>query len=297
MRVSRPSAGHFDPLIGMQIYIGRFAPTPSGALHFGSLVAALGSWLDARSAEGLWLLRIDDLDTPRVKPGAESKILRQLHEHGLNWDAPIRRQSEHVGEYESALTRLRSQGRLYACQCTRAQLAAAATVEDDESTEPPYPGTCRDLGLPDSGAALRFRTPDPSGRGDFVVRRRDGRPSYQLACAVDEAAQGITDVVRGSDLASSAMRQIQLMHALDLPVPRYRHLPLVLDASGRKLGKRNESRPLEGAGAQANLVAALTVLGQEVPPGAGTLDLAALLHASARAWNPDRIPASPHKNA
>ncbi|THD05312.1 tRNA glutamyl-Q(34) synthetase GluQRS [Panacagrimonas perspica] len=278
----------------MTRYVGRFAPTPSGALHFGSLVTALGSWLDARASGGSWLLRIDDLDTARVKAGADAQILHQLDEHGLNWDGIPRRQSEHLAEYQDAVERLQKVGLLYACRCTRAQLAAMIPQGQDDP-EPIYPGTCRDAGLPDRDAALRFRVPSGSPISDFVVRRRDGAPAYQLACAVDEAAQGITDVVRGADLMSSGIRQQLLMQALGLPIPRYRHLPLVLDPSGRKLGKRNESRPLEAAEASANVAAALAVLGQAVPVEAQRLPVSDLTRAAIDRWRPDQIPSTPHK--
>ena len=274
----------------MPIYVGRFAPTPSGALHFGSLVTALGSYLDARSVGGRWLLRLDDLDAPRVRTGAMETILRQLHDHGLNWDGPVRRQSEHLPEYREALRRLTAGDRLYACKCSRAQLAALAGNGEDEAA---YPGTCRHAGLPEAGAALRFRVDASRGLSDFVVRRRDGVPSYQLACAVDEAASGVTDVVRGADLASSAARQALLLEALGLPVPRYRHLPLVLDSDGRKLGKRNESRPLEARSASINLQSALRVLGQDAPPESEDMEPARLVEAAAILWRPDRIPEGP----
>lgn len=280
----------------MDPYVGRFAPTPSGALHFGSLVTALGSWLDARSSGGRWKLRIDDLDLPRVKPGAESQILRQLDDHGLNWDGAIRRQSEHVADYRAALDVLRRRGSLYACRCTRARLAAIGGEGDDG--EPIYPGICREAGYALTDAALRFRSsPGDASVGDFVVCRRDGTPAYQLACAVDEAAQGITDVVRGADLVASGRRQIQLTQALGLPTPRYRYLPLVLDAEGRKLGKRNEARPLESRDAAQNLRLALVVLGQPLPSDAEGIDKASLLAAATRAWRVDRIPEASYKFA
>ena len=280
----------------MSTYVGRFAPTPSGALHFGSLVTALGSWLDARASGGRWLLRIDDLDRPRVRAGAEDAILQQLDDHALNWDGPVRRQSEHVAEYRHSLDRLHRDGHLYACRCTRAQLASRA-VDGDEDAEPAYPGTCRDAGWPKQDAALRYRVGSHVASGDFVVQRRDGTPAYQLACAIDEAAQGITDVVRGADLVSSAARQSALMHALDLPVPRYRHLPLVLDREGRKLGKRNESKPLEAASAASNLLAALSVLGQDVPGEWLGLRPVDLVETASQGWRRDRIPSGPVKTA
>lgn len=280
----------------MSSYVGRFAPTPSGALHFGSLVTALGSCLDARASKGRWLLRIDDLDRPRVKPESEEIILRQLDDHGLNWDGPLRRQSEHVDEYRDALDKLRRGGHLYACRCTRAQLAVRP-VDADEDGEPVYAGTCRESGWPEQDAALRYRVDMTSGTGDFVVRRRDGVPAYQLACAVDEAAQKITHVVRGADLASSAERQSELMRALGLPVPRYLHLPLLLDPDGRKLGKRNESKPIEAASATENLLTALRLLGQPLPEGGPGLQPRAIIAAAAAGWRPDLVPAGPIKPA
>lgn len=285
--------------------VGRFAPTPSGPLHLGSLLTALGSWLSARAAGGRWLLRIDDLDTPRVQRGAESTILRQLEAHGLFWDGAIRRQSAHVDEYAAALAQLRAQDRLYACTCTRAQLQQAADGEDAV-----YPGTCRAAGRETSRAATRFAVGagtlviDDLGRGrisrrlerevgDFVVRRRDGQFAYQLACAVDEAAQGVTEVVRGADLTGSTFRQVHLMQALSLPVPRYRHLPLVVGADGRKLSKQNEAVALDPADAAQNLRVALRLLGQ--PNDATSTAPAAMLDTAVRAWNPALIPSEPQE--
>lgn len=283
--------------------VGRFAPTPSGPLHLGSLLTALGSWLSARAAGGRWMLRIDDLDTPRVQPSAESTILRQLDAHGLHWDGAIRRQSQHLDEYAAALTRLRDQGRVYACTCTRAQLQQAAGGEDAV-----YPGTCREAGRDTGGAALRFAVgtgelvvnDEGLGRltrrlerevGDFVVRRRDGQFAYQLTCAVDEAAEGVTEVVRGADLIDSTFRQVQLLHALGLPVARYRHLPLVLGPDGRKLSKQNGAEPLDLDRVAQNLLVALRLLGQ--PRVEPTADPAAILEAAVRAWDPTRIPIQP----
>lgn len=281
----------------MSPYAGRFAPTPSGALHLGSLVTALGSWLDARARGGRWSLRIDDLDRPRVRPGAEDEIVRQLEAHGLDWDGPIRRQSEHVADYEAALDQLRAGGRVYACRCTRAELARLPSSGDpNEETEAAYPGTCRDAGWSDVDASLRVRldTADQDDvGGDFVVRRRDGQIGYQLACAVDEHAMAITDVVRGADLVQSGRRQRWLLQQLGLPIPRYRHLPLVLAPDGRKLSKRNESRPLRADEARANLGLALALLGQEEPPAKDAADVQALLRAAVARWVPDRIPSAP----
>jgi glutamyl-Q tRNA(Asp) synthetase len=285
------------PSIGMSPYVGRFAPTPSGALHLGSLVTALGSWLDARAVGGRWALRIDDLDRPRVRAGAEDEILRQLERHGLWWDGPIRRQSAHVDEYEAALEQLRADGRLYACRCTRAQLARLAPVnEAQDEAEAAYPGTCRDAAWPEVDASLRVRVEegaDPELGGDFVVRRRDGQIGYQLACAVDEHALGITDVVRGADLVQSAHRQRWILGKLGLPVPRYRHLPLVLASSGRKLSKSTEAAPLRDDQAMTNLRLALNFLGQPPPNHHTGSDVRSLLHMAVSRWAPERIPSEP----
>lgn len=295
----------------MTAYVGRFAPTPSGPLHLGSLLTALGSYLAARSAGGRWLLRIDDLDTPRVQAGAENTILRQLEAHGLQWDGLPRRQSAHRHEYAQALDRLRQDGLLYACVCTRAQLQQdhAATVD-----EPVYAGHCRELGNAEHDAALRVRV--GGGReqmedrlrgtlrcevdrhiGDFVIRRKDGQFAYQLACVVDEAAQGITNVVRGADLIPSTFRQRWLMRKLGLPVPRYTHLPLLTDGSGRKLSKQNGADALRPNNAAAQLSRALTLLGQHAPDDAAQGQVAEILACAVRNWRPQNVPAGPLKMA
>lgn len=281
----------------MPPYVGRFAPTPSGALHLGSLVAALGSWLDARAAQGRWMLRIDDLDRPRVMPGAEDEILRQLESHGLWWDGPIRRQSEHVPEYLAALDRLRREAILYACRCTRAELARLSLAgEVPDEGEVAYPGTCRDAQWPDIDAALRVRIDGAEIAdvgGDFVVRRRDGQIGYQVACAIDEHALGITDVVRGADLVESGRRQRWILRKLGLTVPRYRHLPLVLTASGRKLSKSTQAAALRPDRASANLRLALLMLGQDVPGEDLAPDIPSLLNLAASRWAPDRVGLEP----
>lgn len=287
----------------MAYRVGRFAPTPSGPLHLGSLLTALGSWLSARAQGGRWLLRFDDLDTPRVRPDAEAAILRQLQAHGLHWDGQPRRQSAHLDSYARALASLQRAGLTYACTCSRAQLLLTADASADE---PVYPGTCRFARHPAEGAALRLRVPaepltvEDLGRGalvrqldreigDFVVRRRDGQFAYQLACAVDEAEQGITEVVRGADLIPSTFRQVHLMGLLDLPAPTYRHLPLVMGADGRKLSKQNDAAPLESGQATRNLREALRRLGQPQPPESLT-EPAALLSYAVGQWDPQRIP-------
>jgi glutamyl-Q tRNA(Asp) synthetase len=251
-------------------YVGRFAPSPTGLLHAGSLVAALASWLDARAHGGRWLVRIEDLDTPRNVSGAAEAILAQLDRCGLRADGAAVRQSQRQALYDAALQRLQAQGRAYPCACSRRDLALAAAApagEGDAPGEGIYPGTCR-AGLAGKAArSIRLRveaiadsgeaTIDWTDRrlgpqrqnvaravGDFVLKRADGITAYQLAVVVDDAAQGITDVVRGEDLADSTARQILLQRLLALPTPRYLHTPLVRSADGTKLSKQTGALPL-----------------------------------------------------
>jgi glutamyl-Q tRNA(Asp) synthetase len=261
-------------------YRGRFAPTPSGPLHLGSLLTATASYLQARSRGGQWLLRIDDLDQARCVPGTDALILRQLEQHGLHWDAAPRYQRQHLDEYRSALETLDRRGRLYACRCTRAQLQRSARPGPDG---PVYPGTCRELGLPHNEYALRLRLAPGQQRfsdpwqggpqirdlqrdvGDFTLRRTDGVIGYQLACAVDEQSQRITEVVRGADLLGSTFRQLQVMAALDDTPPCYRHLPVLQDARGLKLSKQNHAPSLDERQPATNLLRCLRWLGQHPP--------------------------------
>ena len=250
-------------------YRGRFAPSPTGPLHFGSLVAALGSYLDARNRDGEWLVRMEDVDTPRSVPGAADSILRDLDRLGLHWDGEVLVQSARTAIYQEAVDRLRHDGRVYDCGCSRRDL------EDGI-----YPGTCRN-GIPEGRAArsLRLLTDDREvalddriqGRfaqrleseiGDFVVRRADGLHAYHLAVTVDDAAQAITDIVRGADLLDSTPRQIHLQRNLGLPTPRYAHLPVAVNREGMKLSKQTHARPVGGLAAGPLLIAALDFLGQ-----------------------------------
>ncbi len=264
---------------------GRFAPSPTGPLHLGSLVAAVGSWLFARRAGGRWLVRMEDLDNPRVVPGSADEILRALERYGLTWDGDVVYQSRRIALYDDALATLRAKSLVYDCACSRADLQRAASAP--VGREPVYPGTCR-LGLPPGRAAraVRFRAPKTiiafddmvlghieedvfETTGDFVVRRADGVYAYQLAVVVDDAAQGITQVVRGADLLPSTARQIALQQALDLPTPSYAHLPLVVHADGSKLGKRDGALPLPSLDERRvaeTLAFALRFLGVEVVP-------------------------------
>jgi glutamyl-Q tRNA(Asp) synthetase len=265
-------------------YRGRFAPSPTGLLHQGSLLAATGSYLQARSHGGAWLLRIEDLDRTREVPGAADEIQRTLERFGFEWDGPVARQSDRTDLYRAALARLTAAGLIYPCSCSRQELVrrqtADAAKEDGDSF---YPGTCRDgprrAGVP---LALRFRAADgevhftdrlqgtcrqnvASAVGDFVVWRKDGQCAYQLAVVVDDAAQGITEVVRGCDLLSNTARQILLGRALGLRPPGFLHLPLLVEADGRKLAKSRHSVPLAGLNPSRELYAVLQRLRQQPP--------------------------------
>ena len=268
-------------------YIGRFAPSPTGPLHAGSLVAALASWLDARAHGGRWLLRIEDVDTPRCVPGADATIVAQLADCGLHPDEAPLYQSARGALYEAALQQLITQGRAYPCGCTRQDIAlalAAAGHPRERHGELIYPGTCRHGLQGKSARAWRFLTHDGTLHwtdrrlgaqsqdvqqqvGDFALRRADGLWAYQLAVVVDDAAQGVSHVVRGQDLADNTARQIQLQAALGLPTPHYLHTPLVLGANGEKLSKQNGAETLNLSDPLGALNAAATVLG--LPAQAG----------------------------
>ena len=252
-------------------YIGRFAPTPSGHLHFGSLVAALASYLDARSVGGRWLMRMEDLDPPREEPGAQAAILKALESYGFEWDGEMVRQSDRHDAYAEVVNRLFNHGLAYACTCSRKTLAPYHGI---------YPGLCRNAGHDTKDAAIRLRVPELEyhfidrvqgeyrqhlGRevGDFVIRRRDGLYAYQLAVVLDDAWQGITDIVRGADLLDSTPRQLYLQELLGLPQPRYLHIPLITQPDGHKLGKSYRSPPLTADQATPLLLRALRALGQK----------------------------------
>lgn len=266
--------------MGSNGYRGRFAPSPTGPLHFGSLVAAVGSFADARARHGEWLVRMEDLDRPREVPGAGAGILRTLEALGLEWDGAVVHQSARGDAYRDALARLVAAGAVFGCACTRKEIADSSIAGIDGSHV--YPGTCRS-GLPAGRAAraMRARVDDAVidfddavqghvrqalGRdvGDFVLLRADGCFAYQLAVVVDDADQRITDVVRGADLLDSTPRQIFLQRLLGLPTPRYLHLPVATNAAGEKLSKQTLAPPVDGAAAAPALVRALRFLGQPV---------------------------------
>ncbi|MEO5696290.1 MAG: tRNA glutamyl-Q(34) synthetase GluQRS [Burkholderiaceae bacterium] len=270
-------------------YRGRFAPSPTGALHAGSVVAALASWLDARAHRGQWLVRIEDVDGPRCVPGADATILAQLEALGLRPDEPPQWQSRRAGGFEAALDRLASGGWAYPCGCTRADIARAMAQlgrRRERHGDLVYPGTCR-AGLherpvralrmlaastparPQSGLSIAWQDRRLGAQvqdvaetvGDFVLRRADGLWAYQLAVVVDDAHQGITHVVRGEDLADNTPRQIHLQRALGLATPQYLHTPLVLGADGAKLSKQNGAHPIDTSDPLAVLREAGVALG------------------------------------
>jgi glutamyl-Q tRNA(Asp) synthetase len=277
------------------MYVGRFAPSPTGPLHFGSLVAALASWLDARAARGTWLLRIEDLDSPRTQPGAADLMLRCLERLGLAWDGPVLYQSLRAAHYDAALQTL--QRHTYWCGCTRREIADSSLGPAWDGAQI-YPGTCRN-GLPQGKPprALRIRTGNDSLSfqdrvqgaqhqnlqrevGDFVVYRADGQFAYQLAVVVDDMEQGVTDVVRGADLLDSTARQICLQRLLGYATPRYLHVPIAVNAAGEKLSKQTGAQPVDPARREEAIRLALRFLGQSPTPD---------LDEAVANWDPARI--------
>ena len=287
------------------MYRGRFAPSPTGPLHFGSLVAALGSYLDARHNGGQWLVRIEDLDPPREIPGAAAQILDTLEDFGLEWDGEVVYQSQRADLYRDALAELRRTGLCYPCGCTRKEIRKR-TAQRFPTTKAGliYPGTCRRGLQPGRTAAVtRVRTPSQTvtvddglqGRysqllerdcGDFVLLRRDGYFAYQLAVVVDDFEQGVTHVVRGSDLLDSTPRQVYLYQLLRYPVPAHMHLPVAVDDSGQKLSKKTGALPLDAQRRQQILMRVLEFLGQAPPAELATEGLPALLLWAVERWDP-----------
>ncbi len=279
-------------------YVGRFAPTPSGYLHFGSLVAVVASYLDARAVGGRWLVRMEDLDPPREVPGAQQAILETLERYGFEWDGAVERQSERFPAYAAVVEQLLRSGLAYACTCSRKQLEGFAGI---------YPGFCRDAGHAREDAAIRLRVPELEYRfvdrvqgevrqhldrevGDFVIQRRDGLYAYQLAVVLDDAWQGITDIVRGADLLDSTPRQLYLQELLGLSQPRYLHVPLIVQPDGHKLGKSYRSPPLPAEQAAAPLTRALRALGQRSPTELAQASASEALAWGVAHWDATRIP-------
>lgn len=278
-------------------YCGRFAPTPTGPLHFGSLLAAVASYCDARQAGGQWLLRMEDIDPPREMPGAAAIILRQLERYGLFWDGPVLYQSNRTEAYLAAIEQLRRQGQLFWCRCSRSQLAGHAI----------YPGTCRSQQEPLADAAIRLRVPsgvvsfedrifgkqeeDVAAQvGDFVIRRRDGLFAYQLAVVVDDALQGINQVVRGADLLDNTARQLVLQDLLGYSTPGYAHIPLATNRSGEKLSKQNLAKALPEDAPEPVLWEALRTLGQPVPAELRPAPVQEQLSWAVVHWDMARVP-------
>lgn len=278
--------------------IGRFAPSPSGELHFGSLIAALGSYLDARAQHGRWLVRIEDIDPPREVPGAASAILQQLDHYGLHWDGEVLWQSRRHEAYREALSWLQQHRQSYFCRCSRSRI---------QQTGGYYDGHCRDAGYGPENAALRLRQHRPVyqfhdllrgdvvadgalAQEDFIIQRRDGLFAYNLAVVVDDHFQGVTEVVRGADLIAPTVRQIALYEQFSWPAPAWLHLPLALNPDGNKLSKQNHAPPLPTGDPRPTLVNALRFLGQTVSTGWQDLSLSQLLEQAIAVWDRRSIP-------
>ena len=286
----------------MTAYRGRFAPSPTGPLHFGSLVAATASYLDARHAGGEWLVRIEDLDPPREVPGSTDEILATLDALGFQWNESIVKQSERHALYQAALDQLLAAGRAFPCSCSRTELQAAQPPDRDQSDELYYLGWCRNgVRAPGRPLAMRFRIEPGTiafedrlqgpqlaelarDTGDFVIRRRDGLFAYQLAVVVDDAAQNITHVVRGADLLSSTARQIALQGALGLPFSVYAHLPLAIDANGIKLSKSTGAAAVDARQPARELWRTLQFLKQGPPPELRRAPVASLWEWAIENW-------------
>ncbi len=279
-------------------YIGRFAPSPTGPLHLGSLYTALASFLDARQHSGRWLLRIDDLDAPRNMPGAIPAILDCLQRFGLHWDGEIYYQSQHVDAYLNAIGHLQQQEKIYACACSRKRLAAFPGV---------YPGFCRNLRHPDDPQhALRVKTTHEEicfvdrlegptrenlarQHGDFIIKRKDGIIAYQLAVVVDDHIQQVNQVVRGFDLLDSTGRQVFLHHLLDYPLPEYMHVPIIVDCHGDKLSKQTCAQAVDISRPAATLFLLLQWLKQNPPDNLRHATVDEMLHWAIAHWQPQSL--------
>ena len=279
-------------------YIGRFAPSPSGPLHFGSLIAAVGSYLQAKSQQGKWLLRIEDIDTPRVQAGADSAIMRTLEAFGLHWDDAVIYQSQRLARYEQVFNDLQQRHLLYGCQCTRREISLAGGS---------YPGTCADLNLSKAPLAWRLKAAGVStaftdlifasqqidstlAQEDYIVKRRDGLFSYQLVVVIDDLDQQITEVIRGADLLSMTPRQQHLFTLLGQPAPYYGHLPLAVSSPGQKLSKQNHASALAQWPLQHSLAAALALLGHPVPQALSAAPVTDILAWAVQHWQLTKVP-------
>jgi len=282
-------------------YIGRFAPSPSGPLHFGSLVAALGSYFQAKSQQGQWLVRIEDLDPPREMPGAASLILETLEAYQLHWDGEVVYQSQRHDLYQHQIEHWLQSGQAYYCQCTRKQIKATGGF---------YQGTCRDLTLnqPDN-CAIRLKMTHPIYQfedekhgqltiptaladEDFIIKRRDGLFAYNLAVVLDDIDQGITEVVRGADLIEPTGRQISLYHMLGKAPVSYLHLPLALGDNGQKLSKQNHAPAIDNRNPKPALLDAMRFLGFEMPQDIKQLSVGEIIDWGVKNWHLQQLPAS-----
>lgn len=287
-------------------YRGRFAPSPTGPLHFGSLVAAMGSYLEAKAHSGDWLVRIEDVDTPREVPGASSDILRTLEYLGMNWDGEVVYQSQRSAQYQEAIHSLTTLNLVYPCVCTRKEILDSSIIG---IAGPIYPGTCRHAHISQKSSALRIHTNDEpicfedliqgrveqrleSDTGDFVLRRADGVFAYQLAVVVDDAEQNITHVVRGEDLLDSTPRQIYLQQLLGYPVPHYMHLPVATNRDGKKLSKQTRAMPVDRRKAIPQLISASRFLGQTPPNELLKSNLSVFWQWALENWQSRQIPRS-----
>ena len=290
------------------LYRGRFAPSPTGPLHFGSLVTATGSYLDARANRGEWLLRIEDIDMPRTVPGAADSILRTLEGFGFEWDGEMVFQSQRLDAYQNALASLQSAGKVYPCSCSRSEIAAVTNRRAIDGGLL-YPGTCRS-GRNDHSAtpAWRLQAPDREfvfhdriqGKlrqnlarevGDFVLRRSDGWYVYQLAVVVDDAEQNINHIVRGADLLDSTARQLWCQECLGLPCPIYAHLPVAVNPAGEKLSKQTHAAPADPRQGVALLARCMNFLGHAVPGELQGTSLADFWRWAITTWSIAKVPA------
>ncbi|WP_117233690.1 tRNA glutamyl-Q(34) synthetase GluQRS [Vibrio maerlii] len=280
-------------------YIGRFAPSPSGPLHFGSLVAALGSYFQAKSQQGLWLIRIEDLDPPREVEGATELILKALDAYGLHSDKPIVYQSERHDLYQAQIEQWLEQNQAYYCQCTRKQIKATGGF---------YTGTCRGKQISDDRqCSVRLKVdhpitefsdekhgtisiPEDLAKEDFIIKRRDGLFAYNLAVVIDDIDQGITEVVRGADLIEPTGRQISLYHELGEPEVKYLHLPLALDENGNKLSKQNHATAIDLDNPKPTLLMAMTFLGFKISEELEALNIASIIQWGVDNWSLDQLP-------
>lgn len=292
-------------LLTFPTYRGRFAPSPTGPLHFGSLVAAVGSYLEAKSRNGEWLVRIENLDPSREIPGASKEILSTLEVLGMEWDGEVVYQNRRNDAYQTALTLLEKRNLIYSCACSRKEIADSGIMGRGS---PIYPGTCRDSPPgAERSRALRVRTGNnlieikdalrglirqrlERDIGDFVLRRADGIFAYQLAVVVDDAEQGVTHVVRGEDLLDSTPRQVHLQQLLGYPTPAYMHLPVVVNAQGEKLSKQTLAAPIITADPVSQLIMAVRFLGQEPPAELTGSGIVSFWKWATRNWRSERIP-------